>query len=315
MTQPMPRFRSRLWRASLVTALLLIATGARAGAAMQDDGSDGPDAPDYPTTEFSEGAKSASVTSGAVTAGISMVRRADIDPDADVPLLSVIVDGEKVVEAIGAASGLDFPVAEASIADIDPDNGYPEVLFTSYSGGAHCCTTVIVAEQLGPKWVTVTVGEDFEGDGNFLDDLDGDGLAEIATVDQRFLYQFDCYACSAAPLQITTIRGGKAIDVSTERRFLDAHRDWLKQMEEDVDPAERWTSKGFLAGWVAERVRLGEGKEAFQALLDHWDLKSDEGEDACLTGGEPEDCPRKSRVHLKFPERLKLFLDQNGYAF
>ena len=313
MLQPLAPNPCRRWRTGLLAGVILMA--ATGVAVAQDDEADQPDAPAYPTTEFAEGAKSAAVTEGDVTAGVSMIRRKDIDPDADVPLLSVIVDGTKVLEAVGVASGLDFPVADASIANIDPDNDYPEVYFTSYSGGAHCCTTVIVAEQLGDKWVAVTVGEGFDGDGDFLDDLDGDGLAELALPDGRFFYKFDCYACSAAPLRIMTVRGGKVIDVSTERRFLDAHRDWLKDMESDIEPGERWSSPGFLAGWVAEKVRLGEGGEAFQAVLDHWNFATDEGEEVCTTGGEPEDCPPSQLAHLKFPDRLKLFLDHNGYAF
>jgi hypothetical protein len=313
MLQPLAPTPCRRWRTCLLAGVILMA--AQGLAVAQDDETEQPDAPAYPTTEFAEGAKSAAVTEGDVTAGVSMIRRKDIDPDADVPLLSVIVDGAKVLEAVGAASGLDFPAADASIANIDPDNDYPEVYFTSLSGGAHCCTTVVVAEQLGDKWVAVTIGEDFDGDGNFLDDLDGDGLAEMAIPDGRFFYKFDCYACSAAPLRILTVRGGKTLDVSTERRFLDAHRDWLKDMEDDVDPADRWSSKGVLAGWVAEKVRLGEGKEAYQAVLDHWDFAADEGEETCRTGGEPESCPSHELVHLKFPDRLKLFLDKNGYAF
>ena len=43
-------------------------------------------------------------------------------------------------------------------------NRHQEVYFASYSGGAHCCTHVVIAEELGKKWVAVTVG-DFDGDG------------------------------------------------------------------------------------------------------------------------------------------------------
>ena len=106
-------------------------------------------------------------------------------------------------------------ILEASIADIDPGNKHPEVYFASYSGGAHCCTHVVIAEEQGAKWVAVTVG-DFDGDGRYLDDLDHDGVAEVVTVDNRFLYQFDCYACSSAPLQIYTVRDGKSVDVTTD---------------------------------------------------------------------------------------------------
>jgi hypothetical protein len=297
---------------TVFSALALALSVAWAGGAhAQIDGEDGPV---FPTTEFAEGEKSASVTVGNVTAGVRMVRRANIDPDADIPLLEVLVGGARVIEVPGVASGLDYPAAEASIAEIDPGNALPEVYFTSFSGGAHCCSTVVVAEQVGDKWVAVPVG-DFDGDGNYLEDLDGDGLAEIATVDNRFLYQFDCYACSAAPLIIRTMRGGKALDVSAERRFLAAHREWLKEIEDSVDPEGRWTSPGYLAGWVAAKARVGEGAEAWKELNRHWDLANDPGEEVCLTGAELDDCPRKSRATLKFPERLKLFLDKAGYAF
>ena len=120
----------------------------------------------------------------------------------------------------------------------------------------------IVATQVGQKWVAVEVGS-FDGDGDFLEDLDGDGLAEIVTVDNRFLYEFDCYACSAAPLQVLTVRRGKVVDASAEMQFLPAHREWLRQMEANIDGADRWTSRGFLAGWVGASARVGKGGEAW----------------------------------------------------
>lgn len=292
------------WRGGAMLCASLLAAPA---ALAETDGQ-----PRFPTTEFAEGATSASVSVDGVTAGVSMVRRADLDPDEDVPLLTVFVDGQRVLETAGVASGFDFPAAEASIAQIDPDNRHPEVYFTSYSGGAHCCSTIIVAEETGGRWVAVTVGE-FDGDGNYLEDLDGDGTAEIATVDNRFLYKFDCYACSAAPLVITSVRGGKVLDVSSESRLRAAHREWLKQIESAVDATERWTSPGYLAGWVAAKARIGEGEAAFEEMAAHWDLANDAGEEVCLTGGEPEDCARRNRAVLKFPERLRLFLTETGY--
>jgi hypothetical protein len=116
-----------------------------------------------------------------------------------------------------------------------------------------------------------------------------------------------------APLVIMTVRGGKAIDVTTEQRFQGAHRDWLKRIDEDVEPGERWTSPGFLAGWVAAKARVGEFDDAWKQLTAHWDYAKDEGEEVCTTGGEPEDCAKKNITVLKFPDRLKLFLQQSGY--
>jgi hypothetical protein len=160
----------------------------------------------------------------------------------------------------------------------------------------------------------VPVG-DFDGDGDYLDDLDGDGMAEISTVDNRFLYQFDSYAASAAPLVIYTVRAGKVIDVTSETRYLPAHRDWLKQIEDNVEPKDRWNSRGFLAGWLAEKIRLGEGGAAWQDINSHWNFAKDEGEEVCLIGGDPEDCAKDQLKTVKFPEALRLFLTQNGYTF
>jgi hypothetical protein len=306
----LPEFRSSLRGIAIVAAgVALTAAFARP---LQAASGDGADRPRYPTTEFAEGARSASVSAGDITAGVAEKRLPKIARDSDVPVLEVIVGGRRVLEAPGVASGSDQPLAQASIAEIDPGNQSKEVYFTSFSGGAHCCSNVIVAEAIGDKWVAVPIG-DFDGDGDFLDDLDKDGVAEIVTVDNRFLYQFDCYACSAAPLVIRTVRDGKAVDVTSDARYRKAHRDWLKQMEDEIDPAQRWSSPGFLAGWVAERARLGEGAAALKELDARWNLAKDEGEEVCLTGGEPENCARKNRTILKFPERLKLFLKQSGY--
>jgi hypothetical protein len=275
---------------------------------------DGEDRGGFPTTEFAEGAKSAAVTAGNVTAGVSQVMRPDVDPSGEIPILNVIVDGKKVLTIPGVGSGFDFVAAEASIAEIDPENAHPEVYFSSYTGGAHCCNSIVIAEELDGRWIGIAIGE-FDGDGNYLEDADGDGLAEIVTVDNRFLYAFDCYACSAAPLTITTIRSGRVFDVSADPRYLAAHREWLAQIESFVDPAQKWTSPGYLAGWVAAKIRVGEDADAWQQLSSSWDAAADEGEEVCLTGETLDDCPEKSRAVLKFPERLRLFLEQTGYLF
>lgn len=291
--------------------LAILATIVTLPAGAQD----APPAPQYPTTQFADGATAASVTDKGVTATITMQRRADIDPDIDVPVLTVTVNGQQVIESVGVDSGTNDPAAEASIVEMDPGNSTPEVYFASFSGGAHCCTTVIIAEQVNGAWVTVPVGE-FDGDGGYLGDLDSDGEAEIGTADNRFLYQFDCYACSAAPLAIYGVKAGNVVDESGEPRFLPAHRDWLKSsIEASLQPEDWWKSRGFLAGWVGEKVRIGEGVGAWHDLNAHWDLANDAGEEVCPDGTDSDSCDPKQRVTMKFPERLRAFLKANGYGF
>ena len=65
----------------------------------------------YPTTQFAPGAKTASVSDGDLTATITMTRRPDIDPDVDVPILTITVAGKPVLEATGICSDTDEPAA------------------------------------------------------------------------------------------------------------------------------------------------------------------------------------------------------------
>ena len=302
---PLSCRRFRHAPALLALALVLAASPLRA----EDDA---PDAPTYPTTEFADGARAASVTDAGVTATVRVERRPKVDANLDVPVLEVTVGGRKVLEKVGVASGMDVPAASASIAEIDPDNDAREVYFSAYSGGAHCCSQIAIADETPSGWIAIDVGS-FDGDGDYLEDLDNDGVAEIVTVDNAFLYAFDCYACSAAPLRIQGVRGGKLVDLTAEPRFLPNHREWLQQLEDDSDPETRWTSPGYLAGWVAASIRAGRGNAAFQDLLAHWDLGKDQGEETCLTGADLDACPAGETKVLKFPDRLRLFLQQHGY--
>ncbi len=218
----MPGGKWRLPAVVVAAALAMVTAVAHA----EDDS----DTPAFPTTVFADGATSASVSVGDVTATVRLLRGATPDPDKDKVWLQVKVGILPVAETYAPDAGFDVPEAEASIAEIDPGNRHREVYFAAYTGGAHCCTDVVVAEEQPHGWVTVKVGE-FDGGGDYLQDIDHDGLAEIVTVDNRFLYTFDCYACSAAPLVVYSVRNGAVVDVSTDPRYLPAHRDWLAQLE------------------------------------------------------------------------------------
>jgi hypothetical protein len=297
--------------AARVLAAAAVAVLLAGPASSQDAPESQPEAPKFPTTVFAPDADRATVTVDDLSATVTVVAPSDPESGA-LPVLTVEVDGIKVAEATGAETDFDLQSAQASIAPMDPDSDRPAIYFASFSGGAHCCTTVIVVEQVGEGWIVIPVG-DFDGDGDYLDDLDGDGFAEVVTVDNRFLYQFDSYAASAAPLVIYTIRKGEVVDASTELRFLPAHRDWLARLEESA-PEDRWTSRGYLAGWLAEKIRLGEGAAAWQELNANWDLAADTGEEICTSDAELEDCAAADLKTVKFPEQLQIFLKKNGYS-
>lgn len=297
------RLRSGARAGALATPIIVLAA---TGAVSQDTY-----VPRFPTTEFNPGASSASVSVGTLTATVSMVPSPG-NSGEKTARLKVELAGREVLDLAGGSIFFDFPATEASIVEIDPGNDHPEVYFTSYSGGAHCCSAVFVATEAAAGWTGVLVGE-FDGGGDYLDDVDGNGLVEIVTVDNRFLYQFDCYACSAAPLVIRTVRNGEVIDVSRDPDYRIAHREWLQQLESNIDPSERWTSPGFLAGWIAAKARVGELEEAWRQLVENWDWAGDPGEEVCLTGLDLDRCQRFDRATLKFPERLQRFLTENDY--
>jgi hypothetical protein len=67
-----------------------------------------------------------------------------------------------------------------------------------------------------------------------------------------------------------------------------------------------------LCGHAIVRTKA-RASDAWNELNAKWDRAADDGEEVCLTGQPIEECPRGKRVVLKFPDRLKLFLEQNGY--
>ncbi len=229
------------------------------------------------------------------------------------PILSLNVDGKDVLKIEGSESFPDNPVFLVQIAEMDPANPYPEVVFSTYTGGAHCCsdTRILTSSKDGKSWQEVEVGS-FDGGPLEARDLDGDGRYELATRDNAFLYTFGCYACSTAPLLVLTLEGGKLKNVSADPEFRDHQIDSLKRI---VEWAEGDSDRnGFLAGYVGQKILLGEGKPAWELLLKYYDRKSDWGLESCTVKRDDKgDCPRGKTVKLTYPDALKRFLADNGY--
>ncbi|MCW2308082.1 hypothetical protein [Rhodobium gokarnense] len=270
----------------------------------------------FPRAELDDEHERVEVSAGGITARVIAEPQISGGATEVVPLLEVIVDGRTVLRTEGVSAGSDWRQGAAEIAEMDPGNATPEVVFSSYSGGAHCCTRVIVAaaDKAG-KWSAHVIG-DWDGGGDYLEDADGDGTGELVIIDNRFLYAFDCYACSAAPLKILAIRNGKPVDVTRDKRFEKKHRTWIKAMEGWAADRNGEFAAGFYAGWVAQKSLVGEGKEAWEAMLEAYKkAPQDEGYDICRTGQPMESCKPEDQVSVPFPEALKAFLDEAGYRF
>ncbi|PTW62406.1 hypothetical protein C8N35_101449 [Breoghania corrubedonensis] len=260
--------------------------------------------------ELSDTRPAAEISSGTVTARVGMVASSS-DPAMSAPLLEVLVNGTSAVRIEGVASGWETPQGTIEIQEIDPANDTPEVVFTSFSGGAHCCTQVHVASaDKDGKWSDVEIGF-FDGEGGSFVDLNGDGEAEFRTYDNAFLYAFDCYACSSAPLALYAVKAGKVVDVSRNPAFEPVHRAWLADMETRLAEATRDFSPGFFTGWIAEKAILGEGFEAWETMMTAYRGYADEGFESCPVA--KPDCADNERRKLSYPDTLKVFLKQQGY--
>ncbi len=87
----------------------------------------------------------------------------------------------------------------AHIARLDGSSPFPQVVVTHFTGGAHCCTDMTVLTFVDGRWQTVDVGE-FDSDGPRIEDLNGDGAAELVGKDDsiRLRLRFLCGVLCAA---------------------------------------------------------------------------------------------------------------------
>lgn len=254
------------------------------------------------------------IAQGTIKAVLSYVEeKGEDDEIARKPVVSVFAGGKEVARLEGESTGFADPPLGVQIAELDGTNPYPEVVVSFYTGGAHCCSTtrVVTASPDGSKWTIVDLGE-FDGGPLLATDLNRDGGYEFMTRDNAFLYAFACYACSEAPLKLFAIDNGAVKDVTSDPSFKRAHAAWLKTMIANV-PDEEADANGFLAGYVGEKILLGEGKGAWELMLAHHDRESDWGLEICE---QPPDfdgeCPGET-VRLTFPDALERMLKENGY--
>jgi serine protease Do len=206
--------------------------------------------------------------------------------------------------------------ADAGFVKLDPTSDVPQLVFSRYTGGAHCCTnTWIATKPHGAAGWSLTDAGKLDGGGFYFEDVDGDGYMELMSADNSFLYAFDSYAGSFAPVKISQLRAGTIEDVSDHPEMQVRLKQELAGMEyaAKVDPA-LWKSNGFLAGWAANKLRLGQGEEAWQTVVENIDSKSEFGPQECLTGQKIDDCPAEQLKPIPILKALAEFLKENGYG-
>jgi hypothetical protein len=203
-------------------------------------------------------------------------------------------------------NGSDFTMMTGSVSLQDLDNNQtPEVIINTYSGGAHCCTNLTIYTWIKNKFIKEETGLLNSGGGEFKD-LDGDGKLEFVTVDNAFLYRFSSYAGSFPPSLIYTLKNGRLENVTRK------YPKELKLIAEEMYKAvlenrkEKSEINGILAGYVAQKILLGEYQQAWDFMLKNYDKKSDWGleiyKNDTVVGKYPD-----------FPTALKAFLIEQKY--
>lgn len=203
-----------------------------------------------------------------------------------------------------------------AVLRLDPKLDTPQLVFTRYAGGAHCCTKtwVVFKPSQNVGWSLIDQPA-LDGDGYWFEDVDGDGAQELLSVDNRFLYAFDSYAGSLAPLRIAKLRNGSIEDVTDEPAM-------RKRLIQDMAGAEfeakvrpdLWQENGFLAGWVANKIRLGEGDAAWAKAVRNMKEDTGFGPQVCTSGQKIEDCPTDNLKPIPILKGLASFLKENGYG-
>ncbi|ODA67923.1 hypothetical protein A7A08_01091 [Methyloligella halotolerans] len=251
-----------------------------------------------------------SISMGDVSAEVSYQETQPGEDAAFTSKVTVLSGGEKVAELDVDEFNTRFPYT-VQIVEIDPANDTPEVVVSTYSGGAHCCGVPRVATKSADAdtWSVVDLGE-FDGEPPIAKDYNGNGRSEFIVDDAAFLYTFGAYAFSVAPQVVLTVEGGEVKNVSADPAYEAVQKSWMKQL---VDIARDDDVNAYLAGYVAQKSLLGEGDEAWTLMEQHYDKNDDWGLQTCdqpLTDAGV--CPGEE-VTLTYPEMLKRVLRENGY--
>ena len=258
-----------------------------------------------------DGKQSATLTEGNLVITVDREPARD-DPKLFLPVATGSYRGEKVFELHIDENGMEEPAATVSVMRLDPQTSMPQIVMTYFWGGAHCCTvTKIATIDSSGKW-HVMDGSALDGDGYQFQDLDGDGGAELVSVDNSFLYAFASYASSNAPTRIIKLTGVELKDVTQDPRYQGFLRQQLREMESHLEK-DNPEPNGYLGGWVAQKALLGELGEAWRTMLSSYDPKSDWELEECETGAPIESCPEGGKRKLDFPEALANHLVSHGY--
>lgn len=209
--------------------------------------------------------------------------------------------------------GYPIPSAGFGVGKLDFKSATQQVIFTSYTGGLHCCTKITVLELVEGKWRHLQLGL-WDGDPlfEFPADFDGDGAADFVLKDDRFDYAFAPYTERHKPPRIFNIDGARLTEVGHAARYDAIY-------EADMNRAHAGCVKqknAACAAFVANAARLGRREWAWEIMLAHYRRSTDwDFPTKCRVKTVNDLCPPgQTEQFREFPEALDWFLTDTGYT-
>ncbi|PND20732.1 hypothetical protein CN934_16775 [Ensifer sp. MMN_5] len=232
------------------------------------------------------------------------------------PRITLRKAGQILISEVLSGSELDADNMNAEVrsAWLDRTATEPQIIFSSYWYGAHCCTVTKILTRRGNDWTSIE-GDTLDGSGYQLQDIDGDGSVEMLSADNSFLYAFAPYAFSSAPLVISKLAGNRMIDMRWEPAFRRYYRRDLFGWEYRAKlKPELWRENGFLGAWMALKSVLGESDQAWTVVLENYDRSNGWPLTVCDASLKDGACPDEAKREVSFPEALRDHLMRNGYS-
>lgn len=176
-----------------------------------------------------------------------------------------IMEGTKQVGILKAEGTAEGGSGELGIFNLG--DAQPSIFFSSFTGGAHCCTESWVGKVAGSVVRPISIGTS-DGEGVSFEDIDGDGNFEIITVDQRFLYSFGPYAGSLPPLIVNRLVGEELKAVTRNPEILPFVRNRFVRSINRLQGQSDGMSDGQVAGLLASAADLGMYDVVLESLGD-----------------------------------------------
>jgi hypothetical protein len=204
--------------------------------------------------------------SGAAAPDVAVRARFTFDKKgAEYSNLRVVITRGAATWRSGPLGKTFFIAPKVTVRDLDAD-GEPEVVFDTYTGGAHCCLESRIFRYLPASGSYGRTFHSWADVGYRLLKADGDGRPEFVSADARFAYEFTAFAASFFPIQIWHFERGRVVDTTRlfpariEADAAQLRKEYLRIRRQGQDV------RGVLAAWQADLHLLGRAEEGWAEI-------------------------------------------------